>query len=190
MSEAGKGGNKGAGNSRTGLKLLGVAVAMAAFGYALVPLYSVMCDVLDINRTGVTDKPGNTQVDYSRSITIEFDANTHDMAAWQFRPVRRSVTVHPGELAQAEFEVVNTRATKVTGQAIPSYGPSRATEYFKKIDCFCFTTQTMAANERKQMPVVFVVDPALPKDISTITLSYTFFNVEGTDGVVTKRQGI
>lgn len=173
-------------NVATGLKLFGMALAMAAFGYALIPLYSVVCDALDINRTGVTDKPGNTQVDYSRSITIEFDANTHDMP-WQFRPLRKSVTVHPGELAQAEFEVVNTRQVKVTGQAIPSYGPTRATEYFKKLDCFCFTTQTMAANERKQLPVVFVVDPALPKDISTITLSYTFFGVEGADTAVKRR---
>jgi len=182
-------------NARTGLKLLGVAIAMAAFGYALVPLYSVVCDALDINRTGVTDKPGNTQIDFSRTVTIEFDANTHGMP-WEFRPIRKSLTVHPGELAQAEFEVVNTRPTKVTGQAIPSYGPNRATEYFKKIDCFCFTTQTMAANERRQMPVVFVVDPSLPRDISTITLSYTFFQVEGADGAVAagattavKRQG-
>ena len=103
--------------------------------------------------------------------------------------------MHPGELAQAEFEVVNTKATRVTGQAIPSYGPNRATQYFKKIDCFCFTTQTMAANERRQMPVVFVVDQALPKDIQTITLSYTFFQVEGADKAVTaavlpKRQGV
>lgn len=183
------------GNARTGLKLMGVAIAMAAFGYALIPLYSVVCDALDINRTGVTDKPGNTQVDYSRTITVEFDANTHDMAAWQFRPLRKSVTVHPGELAQAEFEVVNTRSDKITGQAIPSYGPNRATAYFKKIDCFCFTTQTMAAKERRQMPVVFVVDQALPRDIQTITLSYTFFQVEGADKAVTaavlpKRQGV
>lgn len=180
--------SKPTGNVATGLKLLGVSLAMAAFGYALIPLYSVVCNALDINRTGVTDKPGNTQVDYSRSITIEFDANTHDMP-WQFRPLRKSVTVHPGELAQVEFEVVNTRQIKVTGQAIPSYGPKRATEYFKKLECFCFATQTLAANERKQMPVVFVVDPALPKDISTITLSYTFFAVEGADAAV-KRKGV
>ena len=171
-------------NLQMGLRLLGVSVAMAAFGYALIPLYSVVCTALDINRTGVTDKPGNTQVDYSRTITVEFDANTHGMP-WEFRPIRKNLTIHPGELAQVEFEVVNTRPTRMTGQAIPSYGPSRATEFFKKIDCFCFTTQTMAANERKQMPVIFVVDPALPKDIQTITLSYTFFQVEGADKAVT-----
>ncbi len=165
---------------RTRLKLIGVAVGMLAFGYALIPLYSVVCDALDINRTGVTDKPGNTQIDYSRTVTIEFDANTHGMP-WEFRPIRKSLTVHPGEMAQADFEVVNTRPTKMTGQAIPSYGPNRATEYFKKLDCFCFTTQTMAASERRQMPVVFVIDPSLPRDISTITLSYTFFHVEGAD---------
>lgn len=167
-------------NKRTGLKLVSVSVVMLAFGYALVPLYPVVCTALGINLTGVTDKPGNSQVDASRTITIEFDANTHNMP-WEFRPLRKSVTVHPGELAQTEFEVVNTLPNKVTGQAIPSYGPNRATEYFKKIDCFCFTTQTMAANERRKMPVVFVVDPALPKDISTITLSYTFFKVEGAN---------
>ena len=168
------------GNKGTRIKLAAFSFVMFGFGYALVPLYPVMCTALGINQTGVTELPGNTQVDATRTITVEFDTNTHGMP-WEFRPLRKSVTVHPGELAQAEFEVVNNQPTKMTGQAIPSYGPMRATEYFRKIDCFCFTTQTMAAHERRQMPVVFVVDRTLPKDISTITLSYTFFKVEGAD---------
>jgi cytochrome c oxidase assembly protein subunit 11 len=89
------------------------------------------------------------------------------------------IAIHPGEVTQVTFEVVNTTDRPMTGQAIPSYGPLNASRYFKKLDCFCFATQTLAPGESRRMPVVFVVDPALPTDISTITLSYTFFEVEG-----------
>ena len=125
-----------------------------------------------------TSVPANTQVDAGRLVSIEFDTNVHDMP-WRFRPLQAHLSVHPGELVQAEFEVVNTKNEAVTGQAIPSYGPRNASEFFKKLSCFCFDKQTLAAGERRIMPVVFVVDPALPKGIGTITLSYTFFEVEG-----------
>lgn len=151
---------------------------MFAFGYALVPLYTVFCNLTGLNKVNLTAAPVNTQVDAGRVVDIEFDSNVHDMP-WKFRPLQSHMSVHPGEVAQVEFEVVNTKDEAVTGQAIPSYGPREAGEYFKKISCFCFSKQTVAAGESRRMPVVFVVDPSLPRDIGTITLSYTFFEVEG-----------
>jgi cytochrome c oxidase assembly protein subunit 11 len=99
-----------------------------------------------------------------------------------FRPVVRHLTVHPGQLTTVEYEIANVRGVPVTAQAIPSYGPARAAEHFHKVECFCFTQQTLAAGETRRMPLVFVVDPALPKDVNTITLSYTFFEVAGRGG--------
>jgi len=123
----------------------------------------------------------NTQVDLSRTVTIEFDSNTHNLP-WRFRPLQNYVKVHPGELTTVEYEIVNVREAPVTGQAVPSYGPQRAGEYFQKVECFCFTQQTLAPGETRRMPVVFVVDPKLPKDVNTIALSYTFFEVAGRGG--------
>lgn len=165
-------------NHKTFAKLALFSTLMFGFGYALVPFYSVFCAVTGLNQIGLTDLPTNTQVDASRSVSVEFDSNVHDMP-WQFRPLQAQVTVHPGEVTQVMYEVINTRDVPVTGQAIPSYGPKRVAEYFRKLECFCFAKQTLAAGERRQMPVVFVIDPALPQDIGTITLSYTFFEVEG-----------
>lgn len=176
-------------NARTMFKLAAFAVAMFGFGYALVPLYPVVCGVLGINQTGVTRGTVNTQVDMTRSVGIEFDTNVHNMT-WKFRPLQSHVSVHPGELTQVMFEVVNTRNVPVTGQAIPSYGPTLAGEYFRKLECFCFNKQTLAPGERRQMPVVFVVDPALPKEIANITLSYTFFEVEGNQAVPSKASAV
>jgi len=165
-------------NRRLLLKLALFSTLMFGFGYALVPFYSVFCAVTGLNQVGLTDLPANSQIDGSRTVTIEFDSNVHDMP-WQFRPLQTHVTVHPGEVTQIMYEVVNTRNVPVTGQAIPSYGPKRVAEYFRKLECFCFAKQTLAAGERRHMPVVFVIDPAVPKDIGTVTLSYTFFEVEG-----------
>jgi len=165
-------------NRRLFVKLALFSTLMFGFGYALVPFYSVFCAVTGLNKIGLTDLPANTQVDASRSISIEFDSNVHDLP-WQFRPLQSHVEVHPGEVTKIMYEVINTRNVPVTGQAIPSYGPKRVAEYFRKLECFCFEKQTLAAGERRQMPVVFVIDAALPKDIGTITLSYTFFEVEG-----------
>jgi cytochrome c oxidase assembly protein subunit 11 len=161
-------------------KLLIIAVAMFGFGFALVPFYQKICEVTGINNILNADVMAkNTQVDTSRTITVEFDANTRALA-WNFQPLQVSVKVHPGELTQVAYEVKNTLPYAVTGQAIPSYGPQYAAEYFKKLQCFCFTQQTLKANEVRQMPVVFVIDPGLPKDVHTITLSYTFFEVDGS----------
>lgn len=159
-------------------KLALFAVLMFGFGYALIPFYKVFCDLSGLNLVNLTGVPQNTQVDAGRLVSIEFDTNVHDLP-WQFRPVLSHISVHPGEISQVEFEVINTRNVAVTGQAIPSYGPRQAGEFFKKLSCFCFEKQTLAAGETRRMPVVFVVDANLPRDITTITLSYTFFEVEG-----------
>jgi cytochrome c oxidase assembly protein subunit 11 len=159
-------------------KLGVIVVAMFGFGYALVPLYEKICEVTGLRDIDRADAAINTQVDATRLVRVEFDTNLHDMP-WKFRAMQFSADVHPGAVTQVEFEVVNTTGHPVTGQAIPSYGPRNAAQYFRKLDCFCFAKQTLAAGETRRMPVVFVIDPALPKDLGTITLSYTFFAVEG-----------
>jgi cytochrome c oxidase assembly protein subunit 11 len=165
-------------NRRLSTKLAVVAVGMFAFGFALVPFYNQICAALGVNSIEKPGEVANTQVDYSRTVQIEFDSNSHDLP-WRFKPLVRHLTVHPGELTTVEYEVVNERAVPVTGQAVPSYGPQHAGEYFKKVDCFCFTQQTLAAGETRRMPVTFVVDPKLPAGVKTIALSYTFFEVPG-----------
>lgn len=169
-------------NRKLFARLALVAVAMFGFGYALVPLYYRVCDALGINALGeVAAQPRNSQVDLARKVTIEFDANAHGLA-FRFRPLVNHIDVHPGELATVEYEVRNDQPVAVTAQAVPSYGPAIAGEYFKKIECFCFTQQTLGPGESRRMPVVFVVDPKLPKDVTSIAISYTFFEVAGRGG--------
>ena len=165
-------------NRRTLTRLSIVAAAMFGFGYALVPFYDQICAALGINSLVERSAPTSTQVDLTRTVTIEFDANAHGMP-WSFKPAVRHLAVHPGQLVQVDYEVANVRSAAVTGQAVASYGPRQAGQYFRKLDCFCFTQQTLAAGETRRMPVSFVVDPALPAEINTITLSYTFFEVAG-----------
>jgi cytochrome c oxidase assembly protein subunit 11 len=166
-------------SNSTLLKKLGViVVAMFGFGYALVPFYDRICEAAGLRNIAQADVLGNTQVDATRAVRIEFDSNVHELA-WTFRALEPVVNVHPGEVRQVEFEVVNATGHALTGQAIPSYGPAYAGQYFKKLECFCFAQQTLAAGETRRMPVVFVVDPHAPADLATITLSYTFFPVEG-----------
>ena len=166
-------------SNRTLLVKLGVVVvAMFGFGYLLVPFYEKICQVTGLRDIDRADEVVNTQVDTSRVVKIEFDTNVRNMP-WKFRALAQATNVHPGAVTQAMFEVVNLTDRPITGQAIPSYGPQQAALYFRKLDCFCFARQTLQPGERRAMPVVFVVDPALPKDVNTITLSYTFFEVEG-----------
>jgi cytochrome c oxidase assembly protein subunit 11 len=162
-------------------KLAAIALGMFGFGFALVPFYNQICAALGVNSIEARDDAPNSQIDYSRSVVIELDSNAHDMP-WRFKPTVNHVTVHPGELTTVEYEIVNVRGAPVTGQAVPSYGPQFAGEYFKKIECFCFTQQTLGAGETRRLPVVFVVDPKLPKDVKTIAVSYTFFEVAGRGG--------
>ena len=169
-------------NRRTLARLSVVALAMFGFGFAMVPFYEKICQALGVNYFISPDSAyANTQVDLTRSVTIEFDANTHDLA-WRFRPMVQHLTVHPGELVQVEYEITNVRQAPVTAQAVPSYGPQSAGQYFRKLECFCFTQQTLAGGETRRMPVVFLIDPALPGDVNIVTLSYTFFEVPGAKG--------
>jgi cytochrome c oxidase assembly protein subunit 11 len=168
-------------NARMFGKLAVVGVMMFGFGYALVPVYRQICQLTGINQLTTKDeavKPvDNTQIDRSRTVTIEFDANSQ--GPFRFRPTVASMQVHPGELNTVLYEVVNTQARTVDAQAIPSYAPQQAAAHFKKLECFCFSQQRLEANQAKQMPVVFFVDKELPKDVKTITLSYTFFEIGG-----------
>jgi len=169
-------------NRRLFTRLAVVALAMFGFGYALVPFYYAICEAWGVNSLGETRAaPANTQVDATRTVTIEFDSNTRDLP-WRFRPLVSHVEVHPGEVRTVEYEVVNVRGEPVTGQAVASYGPEYAAEYFNKLECFCFRQQTLAAGETRRMPVTFVIDPRLPAGVNTIALSYTFFEVAGRGG--------
>jgi len=165
------------------LKLLIASVMMFGFGYALVPMYQALCKATGINvvtskndygvRAFSANRVGNTQVDYSRKVTIEFDSNSR--GPFTFKPVKNFLEVHPGEMTEIVYEVTNNLDRSVDAQAIPSYAPKSATEFFTKLECFCFQQQTLAAHEMKKMPVVFIIDAGLPQDVKTITLSYTFF---------------
>jgi cytochrome c oxidase assembly protein subunit 11 len=170
-------------NRRLMKKLLVSAAVMFGFGFALVPFYEKICEVAGLRNVFQPDAVAaqNTQVDTARQVSVEFDANTQRLA-WEFRPLQASVTVHPGEMTQVEYEVRNTLDRPVTGQAVPSFAPQQASLYFKKMECFCFRQQTLGPGEVRKMPVVFVVDPKLPADVKTLTLSYTFFEVEGSQG--------
>ena len=169
-------------------KLALIAVLMFGFGYALVPLYRAICDALGINVLSVSEvqtsafgsqrgAAPNTQVDRSRTITVEFDANAR--GPWHFKPAIGSLQVHPGELATVMYEFRNVQDRTMAAQAIPSYAPRQASPHFNKLECFCFNEYTLAPGESRQWPVAFVIDPRLPKDVTTITLSYTFFEVKG-----------
>ncbi len=167
-------------------KLVVVTAAMFIFGYALVPLYKSICEMTGINILALGERlvpgaatalPANTQVDTSRTITVEFDANSR--GPWEFKPATRSLQVHPGELATVMYEFQNIQNRRMSAQAIPSYAPQQASAYFNKLECFCFNQYTLEAGEKKSWPVVFVIDPKLSKDVNTITLSYTFFEVGG-----------
>jgi cytochrome c oxidase assembly protein subunit 11 len=166
-------------NRRMFTRLSIVAVLMFGFGYALVPFYDKICVALGVNSLVERSEPAaNTQVDITRTVTIEFDANAHGMP-WRFEPVVRHMQVHPGQLVQVDYDVSNVRSAPVTGQAVASYGPALAGRFVRKLECFCFTQQTLGPGESRRMPVSFVVDGSLPADINTFTLSYTFFEVAG-----------
>ena len=168
--------------NRTAIKLFIVTVAMFGFGYAMVPLYNVMCKVAGINgKTGTitTEEAGRLTVDSKRMVTVEFDTNINGDLPWEFKPAVAKVKVQPGRMNDAIFVVENNSNQEIVGQAIPSVAPQLASLHFKKTECFCFTQQTLAPHERREMLVRFVVDSELPDTISTLTLSYTFFPAPG-----------
>ncbi|MBH9553245.1 cytochrome c oxidase assembly protein [Inhella sp. 4Y17] len=161
-------------------KLAVVALLMFGFGYALVPLYRAVCEALGINVLSLSERreqAKNTQVDEGRWITVEFDANAR--GPWDFKPEISQMKVHPGQMATVMYTFRNRQDRVMAAQAIPSYAPKQAASHFNKVECFCFNEYTLQPGESKEWPVVFVVDPKLPKDVHTITLSYTFFEVPG-----------
>jgi cytochrome c oxidase assembly protein subunit 11 len=174
-------------NRQLSIRLLSVCLGMFAFGYLLVPLYQAFCEWTGVNVLSLSEReskgsmngrasaPTNTQVDTTRLITVEFDTNVR--GPWRFAPEQRSIKVHPGELATVMFEFENVQDRTMSAQAIPSYAPQQAGGHFNKLECFCFNQYTLAPGEKKQWPVVFYIHPKLSKDVTTITLSYTFFEV-------------
>ena len=173
-------------NRRMVGKLAVIVLAMFGFGYALVPMYRTICNALGINVLSISERvtsgvggarKTSTQVDTSRSITVEFDANSR--GPWEFKPAQRSLQVHPGEMVTVMYEFRNVQDRTMAAQAIPSYAPMRASAHFNKVECFCFNEYILKPGERRAWPVVFYIDATLPKDVTTITLSYTFFEVAG-----------
>lgn len=175
---------------RENFRMLGklgvIVLAMFGFGYALVPIYKAICEMTGVNVLALGDRqiPGataklaaNTQIDLTRTVAVEFDANSR--GPWHFKPAQSSLQVHPGELTTVMYEFQNMQDRTMSAQAIPSYAPVQAGAYFNKLECFCFSQYTLAPGEKKQWPVAFVIDPKLSRDVKTITLSYTFFEVGG-----------
>ena len=158
-------------------KLLGIALGAFGFGFALVPLYNVLCSV-----TGYGDQTKLLRVkaiehpDPSRTVTIEFLADVASSGGWDFRPVVRTIEVHPGQIYSADFIAHNLTGHESVAQAVPNIAPSMVAAYFHKTECFCFSPQHFALNEERKMPVRFIVDPALPKHVDRITLAYTFYD--------------
>lgn len=161
-----------------------VVVAMFGFGYLLVPLYNVFCELTGLNgKTGRVDEQAvaaRYHVDKDRLITVQFVVNANQGMPWDVAPAQHEVQVHPGEIYATTFTARNPTSRDMIGQAVPSVAPNVASRYFNKTECFCFTQQELAAGEKKEMPLHFVVDPKLPKNVRTLTLAYTFFDVSGS----------
>ena len=177
-------------NKKIITRLLFAVVAMFGFGFAMVPLYDVFCDITGLNgKTGEQVTLSETlEVDTSREIKVEFIASLNEEMPWEFRPVQKSVRVHPGEPTRIDYVAINKTDNEIIGQAVPSVAPGLAAQYFQKTECFCFTEQVLKAKEERIMPVVFVVDPEVSEDINEITLSYTFFIKPGSEVVSDNNQ--
>ena len=170
-------------NQKTALKMAAISVAMFGFGYLMVPIYDVFCEITGLNgKTGARSAASASELvaDEDRLVTVEFDTNVNSRLNWVFRPAVRSMEVHPGRVYEAVFYVSNRSATDTVGRAVPSVAPAKASTYFDKTECFCFSEQDLAAGESRPMPVRFVIDPDLPDTVDMLTLSYTFFPAPGT----------
>lgn len=158
---------------------------MFGFGYALVPLYYVFCDITGLggraNREAIAMTELDDKIDQQRTITIEFIASINADAPWEFAPSVSKMQIHPGEFYQTSYLARNLSGYELVGQAVPSIAPAEGSLHFQKIECFCFSRQDFKPGEIKDMPVVFRIDPSIPEEIATITLSYTFFRVENPD---------
>lgn len=165
-------------NRRTLLLLSGLTVTMFGFGFALVPLYGLLCQVTGSPSVGQRSAQGPVPQSgapvQERWVTVKFDGTVHPDLPWSFAPLEQKLLVHPGESYEIRFLAENRSSQPVTGQAIPSVAPWEATAYFNKLECFCFQRQTLAGGERLEMPVRFVVSPDLPEDYPSLTLSYSF----------------
>jgi cytochrome c oxidase assembly protein subunit 11 len=171
-------------NRRVVRRLAFVVVGMFGFGFALVPLYDVFCDITGINgKTGriALEEALSEEVDEDRLVTVEFLATVNSDLPWEFRPLVKRISVHPGEVTEVNYFARNRTGRMVTGQAVPSLAPGLAAKYFNKTECFCFTRQTLGPDEAKNMPLRFVVDPELPEEVRTVSLSYTFYQAQGED---------
>ena len=158
-------------------RLLVLAVAMFGFGFALVPLYDVFCELTGLGgRTNAEAATVREAPDFKREIRVEFNTQLTEYAPWTFAADADSMIVHPGKMYYATFTAKNLTGGKKIGQAVPSVAPVSAAEHFKKIECFCFESQEFAANEERAMPLQFIVDPDLPDYVDTITLQYTFYD--------------
>ena len=165
---------------RVFLILIAVAASMFGFGYVLPPLYARVCQLTGFNQLQSADSvSGSAQPDADRTVLMQFDSNLRDGLPWNFRATQATAPVHPGQLVQVSYEVSNNSDHAISGQAIASYAPAGAAAYVRKLECFCFSIQTFAAHEVRQMSVIFLIDSSLPRDVSTVTLSYTFFEVPG-----------
>ncbi len=159
-------------------KLLLMAAAMFGFGFLLVPIYDVFCEITGLNgKTANSAQAVSEAPDLDRLVTVEFTGTVNQGAPWEFRPAVVRMQVHPGKLYETSFQARNLSAANLSGQAVPSVTPGQAAGYFRKTECFCFTRQEFAAGETKDMPLRFVVDPDLPEYVNTVTLSYTLFDI-------------
>jgi len=169
-------------NSRLMLKLIGFALGAFGFGFALVPLYEVLCDITgvgnpkDLLRASIIEPAEAPAADDSRLVTVEFVADLPSVGNWEFRPVIAEMKVHPGRLYEVDYIAHNLTGRDTVANAVPNVAPGKATAFFRKTECFCFVPQDFAKDEERVMPVRFVVDPNLPKSIDRITLSYIFYD--------------
>jgi len=165
-------------NRKLIITLSAIAIGMFGFAFALVPLYNAMCKTLGINgKTSGTAAALSTEVDNSRTIQVLFIGNIHGNMPWTFRPITRSINIHPGENKQVAFLGRNNSDHPIMMQAIPSISPGQAAKYFKKTQCFCFTQHTLPGKTSMRYPLVFHIDKHLPKNIHEVTLSYTLFDL-------------
>lgn len=167
-------------NSKLVIKLLVIVVGMFVFAVGVLPpMYDVICDITGLNgkTSNEAAEASDAVVDMERSVTIQFLASTDPAMAWDFKPNTFSIKVHPGEIHKVDFHVRNPTSRLIVGQAIPSVSPAQATPHFKKTECFCFSNQELEGGEEMDMPLIFYVDPEIPKSVSTITLSYEMYDI-------------
>jgi cytochrome c oxidase assembly protein subunit 11 len=178
-------------NRRLLKRMLWVCAGSFVFCFSLIPIYTIYCEITGINgKTGRAVSRGDRVVDTSRWITVQFDTSVHSGLPWGFKPRQASIQVHPGQLTEVWFEAVNHGGEPIVGHAVPSVAPNRASIYFQKTECFCFTEQLLVAGESKELPVRFVIDPDLPSNVSTITLSYTFYRNDVATGRLAEHAGL